>query len=90
MSLFSDINTRDVGRTREKIWKITSQLACAASELNPGIVRPYTFVSQLYDSKAWGGQTAIHLSLICMTVRLGWTDCHTFVSSLYDSKAWVN
>ena len=36
------------------------------------------------------GVTAIHLSLICMTERLGWTDCHTFVSYLYDSKAWVD
>ena len=24
--------------------------------------------------------TAIHLPLICMTVRLGWSDCHTFAS----------
>ena len=31
----------------------------------------------------------MHLSLICMTVRLGWTDCHTFVSYLY-CKAWVD
>ena len=29
----------------------------------------------------------MHLSLICMIVRLGWTDCDTFVSYLYDSKA---
>ena len=37
-----------------------------------------------------GGLTAKHLSLICMTVRLRWTDCHTFVTYLYDSKAWVD
>ena len=34
--------------------------------------------------------TAINLSLICMTVRLEWTDCHILVSYLYDSKAWVD
>ena len=32
----------------------------------------YTFVSYLYDSEAGVDLTAIHLSLICMTVRLGW------------------
>ena len=37
-----------------------------------------------------GGLTTIYLSLICMTVRIGWTDYHTFVSYLYDSKAWVD
>ena len=37
-----------------------------------------------------GGLIAIHLSLICMTVRLGWTDCHTFLSYLYESKAWLD
>ena len=37
-----------------------------------------------------GGLTAKHLSLICMAVRLGWTDYHTFVSYLYDGKAWVD
>ena len=26
------------------------------------------------------GVAAIHLSLVCMAVRLGWTDCRTFVS----------
>ena len=36
------------------------------------------------------GLTAIHLSLICMTVMIGWTDCNTFVSYLYDNKAWVD
>ena len=30
----------------------------------------------------------MHLSLVCMTVRLGWSDCQTFVSYLYNSKAW--
>ena len=51
----------------------------------------------MHDSKAWVDCIAIHLSLICITVRLGWTDCHTFVSYLYNSKAkisvltlWVN
>ena len=34
--------------------------------------------------------TAIYWSPICMTVRLGWTDCHTFVFYLYDSKARVD
>ena len=27
----------------------------------------------------------VHVSLICMTVKLVWSDCHTFVSYLYDS-----
>ena len=40
--------------------------------------------------QTYGGLTAIHLSLICDPVRLGWTNCHTFVSYLYDSKAWVD
>ena len=33
-----------------------------------------------------GELTAIHLSLICMTVRLQWTDRHTFVSYLCGSR----
>ena len=41
----------------------------------------------IFTKIAFAGLTAIHLSLICMTVRLRWTDCHTFVSYLYDSKA---
>ena len=30
----------------------------------------------MYGSARLGGLTAIHLSLICMAVRLGWNDCH--------------
>ena len=50
---------------------------------------PYTRLLMVRQ-QGLGGLTAIHLSLICMTVRLGWTDYHTFVSYLYGSKAWVD
>ena len=43
-----------------------------------------------FHSPKYNRKAAIHLFLICMAVRLEWTNCHTFVSYLYGSKAWVD
>ena len=54
------------------------------------IFKMVLYIKKNEKKQMYGGLTAIHLSLICLTVRLGWTDCHTLGSYLYDSKAWVD